>query len=127
MTDKAPLLGPRVYEERPRGVYIDEHGRECPDPTPVAPPINLGRHPSLEVMVQSLVRGELLRQHALQQKKMTFEEFDDLDIPDDPIDPSTPWENDFDPPIREVVQAVNEERAKAAPPPPPKPSEKPAE
>lgn len=102
------LLSGRVYEERPRGTYIDPAGRECPDPTPVAPPVNLSRNPSLQVMVQSLVRSELLRQHALQQRKLTFEEFDDMEIEDDPSDPSTPWENDYDPPVREMLSAIEE-------------------
>lgn len=73
------------------------------DPTPMAPPIGYIKRESLFDTVREMVRSEALRQAAEESGLETFEEADDFDIPDDPIDPSSPYENDFDPDIREML------------------------
>lgn len=85
-------------------VQLDEYGREIPDPVPMAPPVGYSRQPSLVELVRDMVRSEHLRQAAMADDKDTFEEFDNFDVPDDVPDPHTRWENDFDPPVAELVR-----------------------
>lgn len=51
---------------------------------------------TMEQRVQRLVRGALSRR-AEEVGFESFEEANDFDIPDDPVDPSTPFEEFFDP------------------------------
>ena len=105
-------------------VQLDEHGREIPDPVPLAPPVGYRRQPSLVELVRDMVRSEGLRQAAMAEDKDDFETFDNFDIPDDPSDPHSPWENDFDPPISELVREGD--KAIKAKTPPPQPKDAPA-
>lgn len=73
----------------------DDQGRELPDQTPVARPVNFRPPPSMQELIRQYVRTELSRQADLAGDE-TFEEADDFDIPDDPPDPSSPWELNFD-------------------------------
>lgn len=77
-------------------------GHELPDPTPVAPPVGYIKQPSMIEQVRNMVRSEHLRLAALEAGQETFEEADDFDIPDDPVDPHTRYEAVFDPPIDSV-------------------------
>lgn len=90
--------------------YIDEDGREVLDPTPMEPPLGWKRQPSLAEQIRDMVRSEQLRAAAEAQGMETFEEADDFEVDDD-YDPSTPFENDFDPPIKEMIKDVERERA----------------
>lgn len=76
--------------------YLDEHGRELPDPTPIAPPVGFRRQPSLAEQIRAMVRSERLRQEAEAQGFETFEEADDFEVGDD-YDPTSPYEEVFDP------------------------------
>lgn len=74
---------------------LTDDGLEIPDPTPMALPI--GHHPneSMDARIARIVSHSL----SVQAEKEGFETFsdaDDFDIEDDPVDPSTPWETDFD-------------------------------
>lgn len=73
------------------------------DSTPVAPPVGYQRSVPLHLQIREMVRSEALRQAAESADMETFEEADDFDIEDDPIDPKSPYENDFDPDIRELL------------------------
>lgn len=81
---------------------ILKDGREYNDPTPMAPPIGYKRQPSMVEIVRSQVRDALLAQALAEQGVETFEEADDFEIGDD-YEPDAPWENEFDPPITEVL------------------------
>lgn len=101
---------------------IDARGRELPDPTPIAPPIGYKRAPSLAEQIREMVRSERLAQEAAAMGYETFEEADDFDVGD--LDPTSPYENDFDPPVSELRRremAANEAAAAAGgnPPQPP--------
>jgi hypothetical protein len=85
--------------------YLDENGAEVNDPTPVAPPVGYVKQPSLAEQIREMVRSEKLRQAAEEAGAETFEEADDFEVGDD-YDPSTPYENDYDPPISEIVKEV---------------------
>lgn len=92
------------------------------DPTPMAPPVGYQKHIPLHLQIREMVRSEALRQAAEENDLETFEEADDFDIPDDdvPFDPKSPYENDFDPTIREMLadgKKALEEKARAAPRP----------
>lgn len=86
---------PRI-RVRARYDRIDELGREIPDPVPMAPPVGYQRQPSLTERIRDMVRSEHLRIAALEAGQETFEEADDFEVGDD-LDPSTPYEEVFDP------------------------------
>lgn len=84
---------PREVSARAKRLKL---GREVLDSRPMAPPIGYKKQPSLAEQMREMIRGEALRRAALEQGFETFEESDDFDIPDDPVDPSTPYELEFE-------------------------------
>lgn len=98
-----------------RGLAPD--GRQVPDPVPMQPPIGFKKQPSMVEIVRDMVRSEKLRQEALATGHETFEEAEDFDIGDEPDQLTSGWENDFDPPLTEILaegQKVVSEREKSA-------------
>lgn len=81
--------------ERPRLAQLDEKGREILDPVPMAPPVGFVPGMSQDERLRQMIRQEHARLNSLMYQE-TFEEANDLDIPDDPIDPSTPYEESYD-------------------------------
>lgn len=79
-----------------KGKRLDEFGREVVSDLPMAPPVGYKKSPSLHEQIRDMVRSEKLRMEAEAAGMESFEEADDFDIPDDPIDPSTPYEADFE-------------------------------
>lgn len=97
---------------------LDERGAEVLDPTPMSPPIGFRQTPSMMELVRQMVQSERLKAAAQAEGFETFEESEDFDVDDD-FDPSTPFENDFDPPIAELKAALEDEKkARAAAPVP---------
>lgn len=93
---------------------FDEKGRELPDPTPMAPPVGFKKQPTMVEMIRNMVRSEALRQAAAAQGQESFEEADDFDVGED-VDPSAPYEEQFEPtPIGELRRRAQE--AAAEPP-----------
>lgn len=82
-----------------RHARLDPKGRELVDPTPIAPPVGYKRVPTLVEQLRQMVRSESLAREAREAGYETFEEADDFDIPDDPLDPKSSHEIGFDPPI----------------------------
>lgn len=76
---------------------------EIPDPTPMQPPLGWKRQPSLIETVRDMVRSEQLRQLVEADGQETFEEADDFIV--DEYDPSSPYEENFDP-----VEALRQRR-----------------
>lgn len=74
---------------------LDENGFEVPDPKPVAVPVGWKKPPSLNDRIAQMVRQELSAR-AEEVGMESFEDADDFDIPDDPADPNSPWEEDFE-------------------------------
>lgn len=101
---------------RLRAVYLDDFGREIPDPRPMQPPV--GYKPELSIFDIQRQQIELHhRLYAEDREFETFEESEDFDVDDD-VDPTSPWENHFDPPmseIREAVASLEREKAASAP------------
>lgn len=77
------------------GIGVD--GKEYPDPVPMAPPIGYTAPPNIMDMIRSMVRSEELKRKLDAEGFETFEEADDFDIEDDPLDPLTPYEKIFYP------------------------------
>lgn len=102
--------------------YLDEYGREKPDPTPLAPPIGYNRQPTLRETIRAMVISEKLKQEAEAAGLETFEEADDFEVGDD-YDPTSPYEEIFEPlPAPEPIEVrVRPEPVASTPPPPPVP------
>lgn len=82
---------------------LNTDGQEILDPTPIAPPLGYTRQPSLAEQIRAMVVSEKLRLEAMEAGAETFEESDDFDVGDD-FDPQSEWENDFDPPIADLIR-----------------------
>lgn len=85
-------------------IPLDGNGWEIPDPTPVAMPVGFKRPETLAEQVRRLVRTTISRE-AAEAGAETFEESEDFDIPDDPVDPSTPFEEWYDPVLDRGITA----------------------
>lgn len=76
--------------------WMDEHGNEIPDPTPIAIPAGFKVPESLSDQIRRIIQTSVSEQ-AQEQGMETFEESEDFDIDDDMFDPSSPYEEVFDP------------------------------
>lgn len=94
-------------------MYNDK-GEEVLDTTPVNIPVRFKIPIPLNERIKQMVRQEA-SQLAQQNGQETFEEADDFDIPDDNPDPTTPWEEDFDPQVPFVGSRESEIRAGVVP------------
>lgn len=90
-----------------REAKLDENGHEIVSNVPMEPPLGYKKQPSMVEHIRNMVKSEMLRREVQEAGAETFEEADDFDIADDPVDPSTPFEEVFEP---------------AAPVPPPTPA-----
>lgn len=77
---------------------ILENGKEETDPTPIAPPVGYNAPPDLMTMIRTMIQSEALRAELSKHELETFEEADDFEIEDDPIDALTEYERVFEPP-----------------------------
>lgn len=93
---------------------LDGLGRELPDPTPMEPPLNYKRTPSLNEQIRDMIRSERLRQEVEAQGFETFEEADDFEMAEDP-EPWAPYEEQFEPtPMQELHRRRRQATADAA-------------
>jgi len=82
---------------RPQHTDFMRDGKEYPDPTPVAPPVGFIKQPTMAETMRAMIHSHALRQAALNSGHETFEEADDFDVGDD-YDPTSPYEEVFEPP-----------------------------
>jgi hypothetical protein len=76
--------------------FLNLMGQEVPDPTIIDPPLGYIQQPDLMELMRRMIRSEF--SNAIDQTQFeTFEEADDFDIDDDPVDYSSPYEQYFDP------------------------------
>lgn len=79
-----------------QSTYLDDQGRELPNPTPIAPPLGYQKQPTIRETIRNMVLSERLRQEAQAAGVETFEEADDFEVGDD-YDPTSPYEEVFEP------------------------------
>lgn len=118
----------RSYGLRP--VMLDDNGHEILDPTPMAPPVGFKPQPSMVEIVRQQIASDRLAQEAEELGLETFDEANDFDVDDD-FDPSTPYEEMFDPPpprrrFDTAEEQLNLRRDRPARPVPPAPDSAPA-
>lgn len=82
---------------------LDENGHELLDQTPVTVPAGFRRPETLAEQVQRLVRNHISRQ-AEAEGYESFEESEDFDV-DEPEEPSTIYEEFFDPTLGRSLTA----------------------
>lgn len=82
---------------------LDKYGHEIPDPKPLSIPSGLKQPESLQAQIKRLVRSERLAAEAAAAGAETFDEAEDFNIPDDPVDPNTPFEEYFEPAIGRAI------------------------
>ncbi|UDN67826.1 hypothetical protein [robinz microvirus RP_139] len=82
-----------------KGRRLDSQGRELPDPTVMAPPLGYIAQPPLHELIRLMVIQEHERVAALSNgdEIESPDEADDFDV-DDEFDPSSPYEENFNPP-----------------------------
>lgn len=102
------------YIEKMRERGYNDEGQFIPDSTPMSPPLGYKRQPSMVEVIRNMVRDERLAQEIAAQGFETFEEADDFEVGDEPEDLTSGWENDFDPPIREMIMEGSKEIARKA-------------
>lgn len=90
-----------------KGRRLTPTGAEIPDPVPIAPPLGYKKQPSIFEHMRQLIQNERIRQDLISQGVETFEESDDFDVDDD-YDPTSPWENEFEPPLQPLLEAARE-------------------
>lgn len=91
---------PNVYLTTDHTNRHNEFGHEILNPTPMQPPLGYKPVPSLLDTIREQIRAHHLS--TIDMDPETEEEADDFDIPDDPIDPQSRWENDTIPSVKEM-------------------------
>lgn len=76
--------------------FLNVRGHEVPDPTVVEPPLGYIQQPDIMEQMRRMVRAEMSRVAEAAEME-TFDEADDFDIDEDPVDYTTPYEIFFDP------------------------------
>lgn len=77
--------------------HLDENGHEVVSSTPMSPPLGWTKQPTMVDHIRNLVKSEMLRQATEATGNETFDEADDFNIDDDPIDHTVPMERIFEP------------------------------
>lgn len=112
---KPVALELKDYLQKLKSRGLGPDGRQVPDGTPMAPPIGYKKQQSMVEIVREMVRSERLKQEAENAGAESFEDADDFDVGDDPDQLKSGWENDFDPPVRELIEEVDKSRKKKPP------------
>jgi hypothetical protein len=81
---------------------LDKQGREIPDPDPISIPLGFKKPETLAEAVRRLVRSDDWAKKMADDGQETFEEADDFEVGDD-FDPSSPFEQVFDPILNKDV------------------------
>lgn len=99
------VMTPEQYAEKMLRRGLNNDGTPILDPLPIAPPVGYKKAPSMVEIVRDMVRSERLADAARQSGHETFEESEDFDVGDEDPLARSPWENDFDPPLEELLKA----------------------
>jgi len=91
-----PLPGqeqPFLYEQSVQSQFLDEHGRELPNPTPMSPPLGYKKQPTIAEQMRQMIK--MASYEAAHAGAETEEEANDFEVGED-MDPHTPYEHDFE-------------------------------
>lgn len=91
-----------AYQRR----YGNSPRSETVSSAPVATHVRLSARETEVDRIRRLIRSEQMTMAALQSGHETFEEADDFDIPEDPIEPTTPYEEVFEPEVTDTDRVV---------------------
>jgi len=94
---------------------LDEKGREILDGRPMEPPVGYNPQPSLMDKIRKMVHDAQIQRDLDKAGAETFDEANDFDVGDD-YDPSSPWEQYYEPTPFESFIAEKEQALKAEPP-----------
>jgi len=99
MSKKGPLAGlQKPFSKAPPGRHtVHQNRREIVDGRPLEAPLGYKRSPTLTEQIRAMVQGEALAYAAKNAGAETFEEADDFEVEDD-FDPTSPYEEVFEPP-----------------------------
>jgi len=90
---------------------FDERGHEIMDSKPMQPPLGYKRSESLAEQIARMVRSSKIQDELDKAGYETFAEADNFEVPDDPPDPSSPFEQQFEPtPIAELARRAKADR-----------------
>lgn len=81
---------------------LDENGHELLDSTPIALPLDAKRPETLAQQIQRLVRTHISRE-AEEAGLESFEDAEDFDVGEEDFDPSSPYEEIFDPVLGRAI------------------------
>lgn len=112
------VLLPRRYaaERSVQSQHLTPEGREKPNPVPMEPPVGYIKQPTIAETMRQMIRSASLE--AAYAGAETEEEANDFDV-DDEFDPTSPWEDEFEPdPVQEAMLALASKPPVAASPPP---------
>lgn len=94
---------------------LDDRGRELLDGRPMEPPVGFSPQPSLVDRIRKMVQDATLQRELDKAGAETFDEANDFDVGDD-LDPSSPWEQYYEPTPFEAFIKDQEQAQKAEPP-----------
>lgn len=94
---------------------LDERGRELLDGRPMEPPVGYNPQPSLMEKIRKMVHDAQIQRDLAKAGVETFDEANDFDVGDD-YDPTSPWEQFYEPTSFERFIAEKEAAEKAEPP-----------
>lgn len=102
-----------LREQSVQSLYLDEKGREKPNPTPLAPPIGYVKHKTIAQQMREMI--QLASYEAAMAGAETEEEANDFDVGED-FDPTSPWEHEFekDPDAEALLALMSRPPAPAA-------------
>jgi len=83
-----------LHEHSVASLYLDMHGREIPNPTPMAPPIGYQKPISIADQIRQAIKQASYE--AAMAGAETEEEANDFDVEED-MEPGSQWEHPFDP------------------------------
>lgn len=93
-----------VFKTTDKRNRFSEDGHEILNPTPVSPPLGYRKTLSLAEQIRQQVRQ---LKHIDDDEPETLEEADDFEIDDDPA-PSSRWENDMVPSVKEAQRKAKQ-------------------
>lgn len=93
------------YIQKLRDRGLNDRGQQIPDPVPMAPPIGYKKQPTMVEIIRQQIASHHLAEEARARGMDTLEEADDFDVGDDADELVSGYENDLDPPIRDLAAA----------------------